>query len=121
MSRFKEQLEKDIDNVFMNLEEFADWHHITVEGDGVDMIAIVAEDSLEGRDQAVETLSRLAMINGIELPIYNDCVTIIVKSRDFGPRLRIGAEILLDRERKLTIEQFKDAVGLYVIVGKEVL
>ena len=117
MSRFKEQLDKDIDNVFMSLEEFADWHDI----DGVRMVAIVAEDALEERDQAMETLSRLAMINGIELPIYNDCVTIIVKSRDFGPRLRIGAEILLDHERKLTIERFTDAVGLYVIVGKEVL
>ena len=121
MSRFKQQLEKDIDNTFMNLDEFADWHNITIDGDSMDIIAIVAEDSLETRDQAMETLSRVAMFNGIELPIYNDCVSIIVKARDFGPRLRIGAEILLDRERKLEIRQFTDAVGLYIIVGKEVL
>jgi len=117
MSRFKDILERDIDNTFMSLEEFADTHNI----DGVDMTAIVADDSLENRDQAMETLSRMAMINGIELPIYTDCVTIVVKVRDFGPRLRIGAEILLDRERKLEIRQFSDIVGLYVIVGKEVL
>jgi len=117
MSRFKQALERDIDNVFMSLEEFADWHDI----DGVCMIAIVAEDSLETRDPAMETLSRMAMINGIELPIYTDCVTIIVKTRDFGPRLRVGAEILLDRERKLEIQQFMDLAGLYAIVGKEVL
>jgi len=113
---FKEQLRADIANTFFNEDEFADWHDV----DGKRMLIILIEDDLERRDKAMETLSRITLFHSIELPIYKNQVTILVPEAVFGPRLRVDAEILLDRKRQLRIMEFTSDAGVYCIVASEV-
>ena len=114
---FKEQVQQDIIQTFFNEDEFAAWHDI----DGENMLAILMEDDLEQRDRCMETMSRLALFNTIELPIYKNAVAIFVPAFLFGKRLGVGSEILLDRERRLEIKEFINESGVYIIFASEVL
>lgn len=119
---FKEQVAADIVNTFFNEDEFADWHEVAIPGEpGRRMLLIIDEDDLERRDKAMETLSRLALLNSIELPLYKNAVTIYVPAAMFGPRLRPRSRIILDRERRLEIQEFISEGGVYIIVCAEVL
>ncbi|MEK3873725.1 MULTISPECIES: hypothetical protein [unclassified Paenibacillus] len=97
MSSFKDQLARDVENVFMNLEEFANEHTI----DGRTMPVIVdASDNLSPLDYA-EGVSVLRKI-------------IHVESATLGYTPRKGQVINFDGDR-FTVALVNDAAGMFVI------
>jgi hypothetical protein len=80
---FKEQIRADIDNVFMNTDEFAAEH--TVNGKKMP----VTVDNNELIERAKKAKSNM---DGI----YTKTTLIYVKAKDFGPLPAVGAALNLD-------------------------
>lgn len=101
MSAFKGLLRADIDNVFMNTDEFAAEH--TVNGKKMP----VAVDNNELIERAKKAKSNM---DGV----YAKTTLIFVKAKDFGPLPAIGSVINLDgRIYKVTDAMNED--GLFSI------
>lgn len=83
MSAFKDLLRADIDNVFMNTDEFAAEH--TVNGKKMP----VSVDNNELIDRAKKAKSNM---DGL----YVKSTLIYVKAKDFGPLPQVGAALTLD-------------------------
>lgn len=83
MSAFKDLLRADIDNVFMNTDEFAAEH--TVNGKKMP----VSVDNNELIDRAKKAKSNM---DGL----YVKSTLIYVKAKDFGPLPKVGAALTLD-------------------------
>jgi hypothetical protein len=120
MSAFKNQLLRDVENTFLNQDEFADMHKLA----GKEMMCVIDEDTFGKRTSAMETLSRLAMANSIEAPIYSKTLSIYVSVRAFdnalGGQYANGAELLIDDKRNVEIVSFEREGDMYHIIAKEV-
>ena len=116
MSAFQDQLLKDVGNTFFNVDEFAEWHTL----DGKRMRCVIDDDTFGKRDNAMETLSRLAMTDAIEAPIYKKTFSIYVPVADFGEPYAVGAELLVDDVHMTTVLAFEKEGDVYHIICKEV-
>lgn len=98
---FKEILNQDIENVFLNTLEFADIHNV----DGKDMPVQVDDNEVIEREKKAKS-----NMDGV----YVKQKLIYVKAKDFGPLPAIGRQIMLDGKRYL-ITDSTDEYGIYTI------
>lgn len=98
---FKEDLEMDVDDVFMDLEEFADKHTI----DGKEMSVIVDEIELIHREQKLQS-----NIDGI----YKKKMLMYVRASEFGALPAIERLITFD-SKKYIVKDAKNESGIYSI------
>ena len=98
---FKEILNQDIENVFLNTLEFADIHNV----DGKDMPVQVDDNEVIEREKKAKS----NMDGG-----YVKQKLIYVKAKDFGSLPAIGRQIMLDGKRYL-ITDSTDEYGIYTI------
>ena len=103
MSRFKEQVAKDIDAVFMNEEEFADYSDV----DGKNMLVIVDTNELVDREKRY-----LGRRNLYGDGIYLKQLLVYVKAKDFGPLPAIGRVLSINRKKYVVIDAINED-GLY--------
>jgi hypothetical protein len=95
---FKAQTALDLDQVFFNLEEFADLHRL----DRREMPVLVDSDQLADR--------KAKHGEGT----FTDDLLIFVKARDYGPRPKIKALVDLDGVR-YRVAAFQENIGVYEI------
>lgn len=98
---FKEIIERDITEVFFNLEEFSDTHTI----DGVEMTAMI--DDMENIEREKKMKSNMDGIHARQILLY-------VKASEFGPLPAQGRILTLDT-RKYTVIDAVDEGGVYTI------
>lgn len=98
---FKEILNQDIENVFLNILEFADIHNV----DGKDMPVQVDDNEVIEREKKAKS-----NMDGV----YVKQKLIYVKAKDFGSLPAIGRQIMLDGKRYL-ITDSTDEYGIYTI------
>jgi hypothetical protein len=98
---FKEILNQDIENVFLNTLEFADIHNV----DGKDMPVQIDDNEVIEREKKAKS-----NMDGV----YVKQKLIYVKAKDFGSLPAIGRQIMLDGKRYLVIDS-TDEYGLYTI------
>lgn len=83
MSKFKEAVQKDISNVFLNVDEFADNHTI----DGKSMPALIDEN--EAGEREIKYV-------GYGSGTYKRHLLVYVSEANFGPLPTVGRTITLD-------------------------
>nr|DAJ74485.1 MAG TPA: ATP-binding sugar transporter [Caudoviricetes sp.] len=98
---FKEILNQDIENVFLNTLEFADIHNV----DGKNMPIQIDDNEVIEREKKAKS-----NMDGV----YVKQKLIYVKAKDFGPLPAIGRQIMLDGKRYL-ITDSTDEYGIYTI------
>ena len=81
---FKEQIQADISNVFLNGEEFGALHTVN----GKQLTAVIDDNELLERDK-----SRVGMHTD---GLYQSRRLLYVKKADYGPRPAVGAALSLD-------------------------
>ena len=113
MSAFKDQVAIDNNAVFMNLDEFADIHHIVTDTErhpeGRDISVIIDSNEMIDREKRYQ-YKRSLYADGVflkELLIY-------VKAEEFGPLPAVGRSIILDGKRYI-ISDAIDEDGIYSI------
>lgn len=98
MSAFRDMMHRDIDKVFLNLDDFADEHT----WDGVKIKCVVDKDSLiKEYSSEFETLPR-----GSHL--------VYASAESFSKRPQVNAAVRFDNNI-YTIDEVTDAVGMYII------
>lgn len=100
---FKDQIAKDINNVFMNLEEFSDLHNVN----GKDMLCQVDNNELVDREKRYQ-YKRSLYVDGV----YLKELLIYVKASDFGGLPSIGRVITFDG-KAYTVSDAIDEGGIY--------
>lgn len=98
---FKELIQQDISNVFLNLDEFGQEHMIN----GKPMIAIIDD---------MEHIEREKRFNQHMDGLFVKQVLLYVRAEDFGPLPKIGRLIKLDG-RDYRVADAIDEDGLYSI------
>lgn len=98
---FKEILNQDIENVFLNTLEFADIHNV----DGKDMPVQVDDNEIIEREKKSSS-----NMDGV----YVKQKLIYVKAKDFGALPAIGRQIMLDGKRYMVVDS-TDEYGVYTI------
>lgn len=98
---FKEQIEKDIEDVFFCLDEFAEIHKI----DGVPMTVLIDSNELIEREKKMHQ-----NINGA----YLNQTLIYIKVEEFGKRPKIGSQLKLDKKQYLVVDCTEE-MGVYAI------
>lgn len=104
MSAFKDAVAADVTHVFINADEFADWHDI----DGVRLCCVIDQD-------VTQTYSN-AMGNSIE-GVFKNTVQIHVRAVDMERPVE-GELIRVDGSLHL-VESVSDEMGVYVITATE--
>ena len=98
---FKEIINQDIDNIFINTSEFSDIHNL----DGRDMPIQIDDNEVIEREKKAKS-----NMDGV----YVKQKLIYVKAKDFGSLPAIGRQIMLDGKRYLVVDS-TDEYGLYTI------
>ena len=98
---FKEIINQDIDNIFINTSEFSDIHNV----DGRDMPIQIDDNEVIEREKKAKS-----NMDGV----YVKQKLIYVKAKDFGSLPAIGRQIMLDGKRYLVVDS-TDEYGLYTI------
>lgn len=98
---FKDVLKDDVNNTFMNLDEFADTHIV----DGKEIPVIIDENEIIEREKKMKS-----NMDGV----YVKQKLIYVKADDFGALPAIGRAIMLDGKRYIVIDAI-DEQGVYSI------
>lgn len=98
---FKDIIQRDIEEIFFNLEEFSDTHTI----DGVEMTAMI--DDMEHIEREKKMKSNMDGIHARQVLLY-------VKASKFGALPAQGRILALDN-RKYTILDAVDEGGVYTI------
>lgn len=98
---FKDVMRDDINNTFMNLDEFADTHIV----DGKEIPVIIDENEIIEREKKMKS-----NMDGV----YVKQKLMYVKADDFGALPAIGRAIMLDGKRYLVIDAV-DEQGVYSI------
>ena len=105
MMSFKELVEQDNKNVFLNLDEFADTHVIG----GKKMPCIIDSNEMIDREKRYQ-YKRSLYADGI----YLKEILLYVKAEDFGPLPAVGRLLTLDEGRYI-ISDAIDEGGIYSI------
>jgi hypothetical protein len=98
---FKDVLKDDVNNTFMNLDEFTDTHIV----DGKEIPVIIDENEIIEREKKMKS-----NMDGV----YVKQKLIYVKADDFGALPAIGRAIMLDGKRYIVIDAV-DEQGVYSI------
>ena len=98
---FKEVMKADVDNTFMNLDEFADMHTV----DGKEIPVLVDDNEIIEREKKMKS-----NMDGV----YVKQKLIYVKAGDFGALPAIGRQIMFDGGGYLVTDS-TDEQGIYAI------
>lgn len=98
---FKDVLKDDVNNTFMNLDEFADTRIV----DGKEIPVIIDENEIIEREKKMKS-----NMDGV----YVKQKLMYVKADDFGALPAIGRAIMLDGKRYIVIDAV-DEQGVYSI------
>lgn len=98
---FKQILQRDIETIFFNLEEFSETHTV----DGVEMTAMI--DDMEHVEREKKMKSHMDVIYARQILLY-------VKASAFGPLPSQGRLLKLDG-RNYTVVDTTDEGGVYTI------
>ena len=101
MTDFKEQLKKDIYNVFLNVEEFAETHTIN----GKEVPALIDDMEVVEREKRMRS-----HMDGL----YVRQTILYVAAADYGPLPGIGKTIVIDGRRFLVGDATSEG-GMYAI------
>ncbi|MCI8337948.1 MAG: hypothetical protein HFH62_04570 [Lachnospiraceae bacterium] len=102
MRSLKEDMAEDLDNVFLDFEEFADLHEVNGEE-----IPIVMDE---------EKMERIRRLQGdIQDGVYQGEVFFFAREKDLGSDVRVNALFTLDGREKF-VHSAKLAGGLWNIV-----
>lgn len=102
---FKEQIAKDNENVFLNMDEFADYHTIN----GKRMPCIIDDNEMIDREKRYQ-YKRSLYADGVFLKE----MLIFVKAVDFGELPATGRKLTLDKKVYI-ISDAIDEGGIYSI------
>ncbi len=100
MSAFKECVEADLSEVFINLDEFAETHTL----EGVELPCVVSIDKTAHQERGKKTFEGL----------HGNFVTLYVKKADMPRVPKQGENIKLDNKR-YKVESCRDDMGLLSI------
>jgi hypothetical protein len=98
---FKQIVQRDIEEIFFNQEEFSDTHTI----DGIEMVAMI--DDMENIEREKKMKSNMDGIYARQILLY-------VKASEFGGIPAHGRILTLD-SRKYTVVDAVDEGGVYTI------
>ncbi len=98
---FKELLEQDVKNVFLNLEEFGEVHTVNEK----EMVIIIDNN---------EQIEREKRTNQRTDGIYKNQKLIYVATSDFGPLPKQGARLVLDKKNYTVMDAISED-GIYSI------
>ena len=101
MGGFKDMIQEDIKNVFLNFAEFGEIHEIN----GVEVLAIIDENELTERDKRMR--NKDGELHKRQLLFYVD-------AKDFGPLPSPGKVLNMDG-RDYLITDAEDEMGIYSI------
>ena len=99
---FKEQIQKDLDAVFLNLNEFAEHHRV----EGVQIAVVVDSDQLNNLKQ------------GQILGLIEADMLLMGRESDFPPNLEPGRLLNVDG-RELIVENAGKAMGLVEVALRQ--
>lgn len=99
---FKEQIQKDLDNVFLNLDEFAEKHHV----EGVEIAVVVDNDQMNKLKQ------------GQILGLIEADMLLMGRAVDFPADLEPGRLLNVDG-RELIIEKSGEDMGLVEVALRQ--
>lgn len=98
---FKEVMKDDVNNTFMNVDEFADMHTV----DGKEIPVLVDDNEIIEREKKMKS-----NMDGV----YVKQKLIYVKAKDFGALPAIGRHIVFDGKRYMVTDS-TDEDGVYTI------
>ena len=101
---FKELIQNDINNIFLNLEEFAEVHNI----DNKEMTIII--DTNERLEREKRLVSNLGDADGL----FREEILIYVSSKYFKSKPKIGRLMILD-DKPYRVLDVIDETGIYSI------
>ncbi len=109
MSAFRDQLQKDVNAVWFNPDEFGESHDV----DGRQMRAIVDEQAIRPNKTVhdFKQSERTKSVHGI----YKDGITLFVRAKDYGSMPRNGAQLLLDKRFMYRVISVHVEDGVYAI------
>ncbi len=102
---FKDCAAADIDNVFFNETEHADWHLI----DGKRALVILVERALKDHSAHWEAGAKQNFDTGL----YTDWAILYIRVADYGPKPKQGKVLIVDEKRKYQIQRCEDEGGVY--------
>lgn len=98
---FKEVLQRDIKSVFLNFNEFGEYHKIN----GAEVLVIIDENELTEREKRVRNN---------EKGLYMRQLLFYVSAEDFG-QLPLPGKVLTLDDRKYRITDAQDEGGIYSV------
>ncbi len=105
MSTFKDQVEKDNANVFLNLEEFGETHELN----GIPCTCILQGDTVQ------QTLSIGDGINKTYPTIYGADITVNVKKADLEGEIPVYGQLFHMDDDTYLVESVKEDMGMLTI------
>ena len=106
---FKECVAADIDLAFFNAEEHAEPHIV----DGNEYLVIVEEEDVRKHSAHWEAGAKQNFDTGL----YNSHTILYIKTADYGPRPKIGKQLVLDagtdHKRTYTIIHCEEDAGVF--------
>lgn len=109
MSAFKDQVASDIDNIFINTDEFSDMHVIVTGNRTLNIPCQIDSNEMIDREKRYQ-YKRSLYADGV----YLKELLIYVKAKDFGPLPAVGRILHLDGKQYI-ISDAVDEVGIYTI------
>lgn len=109
MSAFHEQLQRDVNAVWFNPDEFGEPHDI----DGKTIRAIVDEQAIRPNKTVhdFKQSERTKSVHGV----YKDGVTLFVLAEEYGSPPRNGVQLLLDKKYPYRVVTVHTEEGVYAI------
>ena len=104
MSAFKDMVEADIVNVFLNLDELAEIHNL----DGVECACVISSDKTDDRAAALHGKQRTP--DGL----HGDYITVCVKTSDLKRIPKEGTNFKVD-DKRYTVDSCTEDMGMLTI------
>lgn len=106
---FKDCVAVDIDEVFFNRNEHADWHNV----DGKDVLVVIVEGGLREHSSHWEAGAKQNFDTGL----YTARSVLYIRVKDYGPKPKVGKQLVLDagtdHKRTYNIVKCEEEAGVY--------
>ena len=106
---FKDFVAVDIDEVFFNGNEHADWHNV----DGKDVLVVIVEGGLREHSSHWEAGAKQNFDTGL----YTSRSVLYIRVKDYCPKPKVGKQLVLDagtdHKRTYNIVKCEEEAGVY--------
>lgn len=102
---FKEAAAADITDVFFCGDEHAEMHNI----DGKDVLVIFYENTIKEHNSHWEAGAKQNFDTGL----YTSFSILFIQVKDYGPRPKVGKELVMDKKRRYAIKACGEESGVY--------